>query len=116
MAGEEEGEGRGEAVEVAALEGEWRGGLVWAVSMAKQERVSVAWRVARKAALRRATVWKECSERRDRAAEEEYMESIRCQVEGGPMPPKVVRTHGRKVRPRSAEPAACLAVFSAARA
>jgi len=34
----------------------------------------------------------------------------------GPMPPKVVMTHGRKRRPRAAEPEACLAVFSAARA
>mgnify|MGYP007048591696 CR=1 FL=1 len=31
------------------------------------------------------------------------------------MPPEVVRTHGRKRRLRAAEPAACLAVFSAAR-
>ena len=44
------------------------------------------------------------------------MESMKCQMEAGPMPPKVVKTHGRKVRPRAAEPEACLAVFSAARA
>ena len=44
------------------------------------------------------------------------MESIKCQMAAGPMPPKVVMTHGRKRRPRAAEPEACLAVFSAARA
>jgi hypothetical protein len=44
------------------------------------------------------------------------MESIKCQMAAGPMPPNVVMTHGRKRRPRAAEPEACLAVFSAARA
>ena len=34
------------------------------------------------------------------------MESMKCQMEAGPMPPKVVKTHGRKVRPRAAEPEA----------
>ena len=27
------------------------------------------------------------------------MESMKCQMEAGPMPPKVVMTHGRKRRP-----------------
>ena len=35
------------------------------------------------------------------------MESMKCQMEAGPMPPKVVKTHGRKRRPRAAEPEAC---------
>ena len=30
------------------------------------------------------------------------MESIKCQMAAGPMPPKVVMTHGRKRRPRAA--------------
>ena len=76
----------------------------------------MAWRQARKAALREATAWVVVSERRARLAEEAKMESIQCQMECGPMPPKVVRTQGRKRRFRAAEPAACLAVFSAARA
>ena len=37
------------------------------------------------------------------------MESVKCQMAAGPMPPKVVMTHGRKRRPRAAEPEACLA-------
>ena len=46
----------------------------------------------------------------------ESITSMKCQMEAGPMPPKVVKTHGRKRRPRAAEPEACLAVLSAARA
>jgi len=30
---------------------------------------------------------------------------MKCQMVAGPMPPKVVMTHGRKRRPRAAEPA-----------
>ena len=31
------------------------------------------------------------------------MESMKCQMGAGPMPPQVVITHGRKWRPRAAE-------------
>ena len=43
------------------------------------------------------------------------MVSMRWRTEGGPMPPNVVNTHGRKVRLREMEPAACLLIFSAQR-
>ena len=41
--------------------------------------------------------------------------SMRWRTEGGPMPPNVVNTHGRKVRLRDMEPAACLRIFSVER-
>ena len=43
------------------------------------------------------------------------MVSMRWRTEGGPMPPNVVNTHGRKVRLRDIEPAACLLIFSVQR-
>ena len=43
------------------------------------------------------------------------MVSMRWKTEGGPMPPNVVITHGRKVRLRDDDPAACLRIFSVER-
>jgi hypothetical protein len=84
--------------------------------MAWEDRMRAAWKAARKWAFRVATAWEEVRLRLAREEEVAKMESIKCQMVAGPMPPKVVMTHGRKRRPRAAEPEACLAVFSAARA
>ena len=84
----------------------WAGGgaWVWRVSMAWEDRMRAAWKAARKWAFRVATAWEEVRLRLAREEEVAKMESMKCQMVAGPMPPKVVMTHGRKRRPRAAEP------------
>jgi len=59
--------------------------------------------------------WPERPAARSEAREAEKRERSQAYVSGGPMPPRVVKHMGRKVRFKEELPGRCLSFFSAAR-